>query len=110
MIALARRTVVPTLWLKYLIPDSIYTGCSNWPAPSSAFYYDQYVQGHPCHSNIRLLPFLKIQQTMNLTELKQKSVPELLDIAQEMGLDNLARSRKQDVIFTILKCLLPGRT
>ena len=40
---------------------------------------------------------------MNLTELKQKSVPELLDIAQEMGLDNLARSRKQDVIFTILK-------
>merc|ERR1711964_439188 len=27
----------------------------------------------------------------------------LLDIAQEMGLDNLARSRKQDVIFTILK-------
>ncbi|GBO88804.1 transcription termination factor Rho [Marinobacter salsuginis] len=103
MIALARRTVVPTLWLKYLIPDSIYTGCSNWPAPSSAFYYDQYVQGRPCHSNIRLLPFLKIQQTMNLTELKQKSVPELLDIAQEMGLDNLARSRKQDVIFTILK-------
>ncbi|MDO3721702.1 transcription termination factor Rho [Marinobacter sp. chi1] len=40
---------------------------------------------------------------MNLTELKQKSMPELLEIAQEMGLDNLARSRKQDVIFTILK-------
>ncbi|SOB76911.1 transcription termination factor Rho [Marinobacter sp. LV10R510-11A] len=40
---------------------------------------------------------------MNLTELKQNSMPELLEIAQEMGLDNLARSRKQDVIFTILK-------
>ncbi|WP_111493792.1 MULTISPECIES: transcription termination factor Rho [Marinobacter] len=40
---------------------------------------------------------------MNLTDLKQKPVPELLDIAQEMGLDNLARSRKQDVIFSILK-------
>ncbi|WP_028470565.1 transcription termination factor Rho [Neptunomonas japonica] len=40
---------------------------------------------------------------MNLTELKTKSVPELLDIAKEMGLDNLARSRKQDVIFAILK-------
>ncbi|MFC4260642.1 transcription termination factor Rho [Marinobacter lacisalsi] len=40
---------------------------------------------------------------MNLTELKQKSMPELLDIAAEMGLENLARSRKQDVIFTILK-------
>jgi len=40
---------------------------------------------------------------MNLSELKKKSVPELLTIATEMGLDNLARSRKQDVIFTILK-------
>ena len=40
---------------------------------------------------------------MNLTQLKTKSVPELLEIAQEMGLDNLARSRKQDVIFAILK-------
>ncbi|WP_148861468.1 transcription termination factor Rho [Marinobacter fonticola] len=40
---------------------------------------------------------------MNLTELKQKPVPELLDTALEMGLDNLARSRKQDVIFSILK-------
>ena len=40
---------------------------------------------------------------MNLTELKKKSVPELLEIAKAMGLDNLARSRKQDVIFSILK-------
>ncbi|KZZ13526.1 transcription termination factor Rho, partial [Oleiphilus sp. HI0079] len=40
---------------------------------------------------------------MNLSELKKKNVPELLEIAAEMGLDNLARSRKQDVIFTILK-------
>ncbi len=40
---------------------------------------------------------------MNLTELKKKSVPELLDIAAEMGLENLARSRKQTVIFSILK-------
>ncbi|MBU2711851.1 transcription termination factor Rho [Zooshikella harenae] len=40
---------------------------------------------------------------MNLTELKQKPVPELLEIASQMGLDNLARSRKQDVIFSILK-------
>src|SRR5690606_20411003 len=40
---------------------------------------------------------------MNLTELKQKSVPDLLQIADEMGLENMARSRKQDVIFSILK-------
>ncbi|MCP5162276.1 MAG: transcription termination factor Rho [Hahellaceae bacterium] len=40
---------------------------------------------------------------MNLTELKQKSVPELLQIAEGMQLENMARSRKQDVIFSILK-------
>ncbi len=40
---------------------------------------------------------------MHLTELKKKSVPELLKIAESVGLDNLARSRKQDVIFSILK-------
>jgi transcription termination factor Rho len=40
---------------------------------------------------------------MNLTELKQKSVSELLEIANEMGLDGVARSRRQDVIFSILK-------
>ena len=40
---------------------------------------------------------------MNLTELKSKSVGELLAIAEHMGLDNMARSRKQDIIFAILK-------
>ena len=40
---------------------------------------------------------------MNLTELKKKSMPQLLEIAQSMNLENLARSRKQDVIFSILK-------
>ncbi len=40
---------------------------------------------------------------MNLTELKQKAPAELIEIAQSMGLDNLARSRKQDIIFAILK-------
>jgi transcription termination factor Rho len=40
---------------------------------------------------------------MNLTELKQKPIAQLLDIANEMGLENVARSRKQDIIFAILK-------
>ena len=40
---------------------------------------------------------------MNLTELKKKSMPQLLEIAESMSLENLARSRKQDVIFSILK-------
>lgn len=40
---------------------------------------------------------------MNLTELKRKSVGELLFIAEQMGLENMARSRKQDIIFSVLK-------
>ena len=40
---------------------------------------------------------------MNLTDLKTKSTQELIDIAKEIGLENMARSRKQDIIFSILK-------
>ncbi|HJY36463.1 MAG TPA: transcription termination factor Rho [Steroidobacteraceae bacterium] len=40
---------------------------------------------------------------MNLTQLKLKPVSELVEIATKMGLENLARSRKQDIIFSILK-------
>ncbi|MEW6352819.1 MAG: transcription termination factor Rho [Pseudomonadota bacterium] len=40
---------------------------------------------------------------MNLTELKKKPAAELIDLAQSMEIEGMARSRKQDVIFAILK-------
>ena len=40
---------------------------------------------------------------MNITELKQKPASELMSIAQSMKIDGSARSRKQDIIFSILK-------
>jgi transcription termination factor Rho len=40
---------------------------------------------------------------MNLTDLKAKPISELIEIAKDVGLDNIARSRKQDIIFSILK-------
>lgn len=40
---------------------------------------------------------------LSLTELKNKSTQELIDMAREMGLENMARSRKQDIIFALLK-------
>lgn len=40
---------------------------------------------------------------MNLTDLKTKPIEELIDMASAHGMDNLARSRKQDVIFNLLK-------
>lgn len=40
---------------------------------------------------------------MNLTELKQQPASDLIALSETLGLDGLARSRKQDVIFEILK-------
>ncbi len=40
---------------------------------------------------------------MNLTELKQTTASELVILGEEMGLDGVGRSRKQDMIFSILK-------
>jgi transcription termination factor Rho len=40
---------------------------------------------------------------MNLSELKNQPVAELVELAESMGLENMARSRKQDIIFSVLK-------
>ena len=40
---------------------------------------------------------------MNLTALKAKPAPDLLALSQSLGIEGLARSRKQDIIFGILK-------
>ncbi|MES9817398.1 MAG: transcription termination factor Rho [Candidatus Thiodiazotropha sp.] len=40
---------------------------------------------------------------MNLTELKKKPVSDLANLATEMKIEGMARTRKQDLIFAILK-------
>lgn len=40
---------------------------------------------------------------MNFSELKQLPIADLVNIAQEMGVENTSRMRKQDIIFAILK-------
>ncbi|MBP8173001.1 MAG: transcription termination factor Rho [Aeromonadaceae bacterium] len=40
---------------------------------------------------------------MNLTELKNTPVSELIQLGESMGLENLARLHKKDIIFAILK-------
>jgi transcription termination factor Rho len=42
---------------------------------------------------------------MHLSDLKRKPVAELLDTAREMGLENVGRSRKQEVIVAIVRKL-----
>lgn len=42
---------------------------------------------------------------MNLTELKQMPVSDLIDLARNLNIEGMGRSRKQDLIFTIIKTL-----
>jgi transcription termination factor Rho len=40
---------------------------------------------------------------MNLSELKLKQISEIISIAESLGLENVSRSRKQELMFAILK-------
>jgi transcription termination factor Rho len=43
-------------------------------------------------------------RVINLTELKRKNAPQLLEFAESLGIhEGIARARKQDVIFNVLK-------
>lgn len=48
-------------------------------------------------------PVTLSENAMKLTDLKTKPVAELIEMAKSTGLDNLARMRKQDIIFAMLK-------
>ncbi len=40
---------------------------------------------------------------MNVSEIKQKTTTQLYDIAAEMGIDNINRAKREQVVFNILK-------
>jgi len=40
---------------------------------------------------------------MNLSELKLKQISEIVTIAEELGIENISRARKQEVIYAVLK-------
>jgi transcription termination factor Rho len=66
----------------------------------------QHREEFPDDEDLELIPAEELENTkngMNLLELKDKPASELVELAQSMGLENLARSRKQDIIFSILK-------
>ena len=43
------------------------------------------------------------RKSMNLTTLKSTPINKLVDLAATYGVENMARSRKQDIIFSLLK-------
>ena len=60
----------------------------------------------PDDEEFDVIPAAELESTknaMNLAELKTRPAAALVQLAESMGLENLARSRKQDIIFAILK-------
>ena len=57
-------------------------------------------------SSLEIIPPEQLEASknvMNLTELKTRPAAALVELGESLGLENLARSRKQDIIFSILK-------
>ena len=72
--------------------------------------------GRPAHEDYGDLPeggddleiiaptdLARSRSSMNLTELKKRPISDLVKLAETMGLENMGRSRKQDIIFGVLK-------
>ena len=56
--------------------------------------------------NLEVITPEQLEQTkniMNLTELKSRPATDLVGLGESLGLEGLARQRKQDMIFSILK-------
>ncbi len=57
-------------------------------------------------SSLEIIPADQLEASksvMNLTELKTRPATALVELGESLGVQNLARSRKQDIIFAILK-------
>ncbi len=60
----------------------------------------------PDDDDFDVIPAAELEQTkaaMKLADLKNRPASQLVELAHSMGLESLARSRKQDIIFSILK-------
>jgi len=56
--------------------------------------------------NLEVIPADQLETTkkaMNLRDLKTRPASALVELGESLGLENLARSRKQDIIFSVLK-------
>ena len=57
-------------------------------------------------ASLEVIPPEQLEQSkniMNLTELKSRPAADLVTLGESLGLENLARHRKQEMIFAILK-------
>ncbi len=68
------------------------------PAPNNEYPDDE--------GSLEIIPPEQLEASknvMNLTELKTRPAAALVELGESLGVEGLARSRKQDIIFSILK-------
>ena len=68
------------------------------PAPNNEYPDDE--------GSVEIIPPEQLEASktvMNLTELKTRPAAALVELGESLGVEGLARSRKQDIIFSILK-------
>ena len=64
------------------------------------------VDNSPLDEEVEIISASELEESkdaLHLTELKTRPVTELVELGEAAGIENLARSRKQDIIFEILK-------
>jgi transcription termination factor Rho len=83
-------------WTARQIDANLIKRCCSYPLDALSPAALSSNQSNPCTSRNYIT-------AMNLTELKNTAVSELVHLGESMGLENLARLHKKDIIFAILK-------
>ena len=66
--------------------------------------YEDQPRRHPRPNGNGAAPVnLEPPKLFYISDLKKKSAAELLEMAEQLGLENIARTKKQDLIFALLK-------
>ena len=78
----------------------------NWRGPRDPQQQGPPPEDFPDSDDVGIISAAELEgvrRSMSLTELKTKPIHELVQMAEGLGLENVARQRKQDVIFSLLK-------
>ncbi len=78
----------------------------NWRGPRDQGGGDRPPDDFPDADDVGIISMAELEgvrRSMSLTDLKKKPIHELVQVAEGLGIENVARQRKQDVIFSLLK-------
>ncbi len=85
----------------------VFNHCVFFNSPKIKFHFNTVSISRNLNTKNNIYDFvehnLRVICNMNLTELKTLSISKLVELAQVVGIEDTARMRKQDMIFSILK-------